>query len=226
MSKSLKLRLEEYVPAASFLKTSFTRDRAELEEVFSEFTSGYETEFGVQLETVRTLEQSLVLTEEQKSVTRELNAAAYTLNKELNVLSFQFKRANMDTAVMTKVKKELAKGNIEGACQKVDAVVQLLANKSDTLQSKGMKTTYGEELAAKSESLLKKNVLQKRLMDSRGQLTEVNKAKYKQLLDYISTISQAGKILYDGFKKEDEYTMTKLISRMRAPKRDDGTENI
>jgi hypothetical protein len=32
MSKSVKLRLEEYVPAASFLQASFARDRAELEQ--------------------------------------------------------------------------------------------------------------------------------------------------------------------------------------------------
>jgi hypothetical protein len=164
---------------------------------------------------VRTLEQSLVLTEQQKSVTRELYESARAMNKELNILSFQFKRAALDTAIMTRVKKELSRGNIEGACQKVDAVVQLLDEKSEILQSKGMRTTYSSELGIKNAELLQKNVLQKQLMDSRGQLTETNKQKYKDLYEYIGTISKAGKILYDGFKKEDEYTIAKLISRMR-----------
>lgn len=215
MSKSVKLRLEEYVPAASFLQTSFSRDRAELQETFSEFTPAYEAEFLARLETVKTLEQSLVLTQQQKTVTQELYAAARTMNKELNILSFQFKRSDLDTGIMTKVKKELAKGNIEGACQKVEAVLQFLDEKSAVLQSKGMKTNYVEELKRKNADLLQKNVQQKKLMDSRGQLTETNRQKYNDLFEYMATIAKAGKILYDGLKKEDEYTMTKLVSRMR-----------
>lgn len=215
MTKSVKLRLEEYVPLASFLQTSFTRDRAELQETFSEFTEAYEADFVSRLETVKTLEQSLVLTQQQKAVTKELYEAARAMNKELNILSFQFKRSKLDTAIMTKIKKELAKNNIEGACQKVDAVLQLLDDKRDLLQSKGMKPNYAAELKIKNDTLLQKNVMQNKLMDSRGQLTEVNTQKYKDLYEYIATISKAGKILYDGLKKEDEYTLTKLVSKMR-----------
>lgn len=215
MSKSVKLRLEEYVPLASFLQTSFTRDRAELQETFSEFTEAYEAEFLARLETVKTLEQSLVLTEQQKTVTKELYEAARAMNKELNILSFQFKRAKLDTAIMTNVKKELSKGNIEGACQKVEAVLQLLDDKREILQSKGMKPDYAVGLKHRSAVLLEKNVMQNKLMDSRGQLTEVNTQKYKDLYEYVATISKAGKILYDGLKKEDEYTVSRLVSKMR-----------
>lgn len=215
MSKSVKLKLEEYVLAASFLLTSFSRDRVELEEIFSEFTPAYEDEFNARLTVVKTLEQSLVLTEKQKGVTKALNQAASAMNKEFNILSFQFKRADLDTAIVSRVKRDLTSGNIEGANKKVDAVIQFLEDKSEILQSKGMKPNYITELGARNAALLKKNVQQKKLMDSRGKLTEVNKQKYKDLYEYISTITEAGKILYDGFKKEDEYTITKLISKMR-----------
>ncbi|WP_296151578.1 hypothetical protein [uncultured Flavobacterium sp.] len=53
-------------------------------------------------------------------------------------------------------------------------------------------------------------------MDARGQLAEDNSAVYKALYKYISTIAQAGKIIYDGKGKRDEYIISKLVSRMRS----------
>jgi len=212
---STKLRVEEYLPVGSFLETSFSRDRAELEEDFSEFTETYENEFKDQLKVVSRLEDSLVLTDEQKDVTKSLYVATKAMNKELNVLSFHFKRAKLDTKIISKAKKDLATRNVEGASLKIKAITQMIDSKTEALESKGMKRDYSRQLERKNNDLLDKNVLQNKLMDDRGQLAEDNSAVYKTLYKYISTIAQAGKIIYDGKGKRDEYVISKLVARMR-----------
>lgn len=213
---STKLRIEEYLPTGSFLETSFSRDRAELESDFSEFTPGYLAEFQNQLAVVSRLEDSLVLTQEQKGVTQSLYVAKDAMNKELNILSFHFKRAKLDTKMISKAKKDLSTGDVEGANLKLKAIIQMIDSKTQDLESKGMKAGYNIALATKNKDLLDKNVLQNKLMDARGQLAENNLAVYKTLYKYISTIAQAGKIIYDGQGKRDEYVISKLISRMRS----------
>jgi len=204
---STKLRIEEYLPVGSFLETSFSRDRAELEEDFSEFTETYENDFKNQLHIVSELEDSLVLTEEQKGVTKSLYAASGAMSKELNVLAFHFKRAKLDTKIITKAKKDLTKGNAEGANLKIKAIIQMIDSKTEALESKGMKSGYSSQLNIKNIDLLAKNVLQNKLMDDRGQLAENNSGVYKALYEYISTIATAGKIIYAGQGKRDEYVI-------------------
>lgn len=216
MSKSVKLKIEEYVPAASFLKTSFVRDRAELSGRFSEFTVGYETEFVNQLLVVKNLEQALVLTEEQKEVTKGLYVSAELLNKELNFVSFYFKRAQLDGSVLTKVKRDLTKRNIEGALLKLEGLVQYIIDKHVVLESKGMAVGFPAALQVEATDLETKNELQNELMNLRKQLHEDNSADYKLLYSFMSTIVSAGKVMYDGHVKKDEYTITKLIARMRS----------
>lgn len=213
---STKLRIEEYLPTGAFLETSFSRDRSELEANFSEFTPGYLADFQNQLAIVSRLEDSLVLTQEQKGVTQSLYIAKDAMNKELNILSFHFKRAKLDTKAISKAKKDLSAGNVEGANLKLKAIIQMIDSKTEDLESKGMKTGYSIKLATRNKDLLDKNVLQNKLMDARGQLSEDNSAVYKMLYKYISTIAQAGKIIYDGQGKRDEYVISKLVSRMRS----------
>ena len=213
---STKLRIEEYLPTGLFLETSFSRDRAELEANFSEFTPGYLADFQNQLAIVSRLEDSLVLTQEQKGVTQSLYIAKDAMNKELNILSFHFKSAKLDTKIITKVKKDLGTGNVEGANLKLKAIIQMIDSKTEDLESKGMKAGYSSGLATRNKELLDKNVLQNKLIDARGQLAEDNRSVYKALYKYISTIAQAGKIIYDGKGKRDEYVISKLVSRMRS----------
>lgn len=47
-------------------------------------------------------------------------------------------------------------------------------------------------------------------------LHDANKGIYKELYDYISTIAEAGKIKYKGTVLADQYTISKIIDRMRS----------
>jgi hypothetical protein len=53
-------------------------------------------------------------------------------------------------------------------------------------------------------------------MNNKKQLYEDNKTDYDALYDFIKTITGAGNIFYNGVVKADEYTVTKMIARMRG----------
>ena len=218
MSKGFALRMEEYVPTGTFLKTSFTKDRAELVTRFAEFTLEYEAAFIAQVTKVAKLEQTLKLTEKQKKVTEALYEKADLVNKEFNFLSFYFKRANLDSSILTDVKNYLDSKNIEGACFKMESLLQYVAENETVLISKGMAAGFVATLETDIEDLSAKNELQNDVMNIKGQLHRDNASEYKKLYTYISTIAAAGKIMYDGDGKAGEYTLSKVLSRMRIIK--------
>lgn len=219
MSKGIKLNKEEYVPAGTFLTDSFSRDRVELATRFSEFSTAYETAFKAQVTKVKSLEQGVVKTEQQKAVTDSLYDASDAVNKELNFVAFYLDRAKLDTKLLSKVKKDLVKRNVEGALYKMEGLTQYITDHKDALIAKGMATTFPATLTAKGADLSLKNASQNKLMNAIDGLYSNNKVEYKLLYSYISTIASAGKIMYDGQTKESEYTVTKLIARMRSGNR-------
>jgi hypothetical protein len=211
-----RLRKEEYVPAGTFLATSFLRDRVDLSSRFSEFTPDYTIAFEKQLQKVDALEQPYKMTEAQKKATLNLYFVATEMSKELNFLSFYFKRASLDPAIITAIKKDINGHNIEGACLKIKGLIDFVKSESVVLESKGMAVGFVATLETTKADLEAKNALQNEIMNNKKQLYEDNKTDYDALYDFIKTITSAGKIFYNGVVKADEYTVTKMISRMRA----------
>jgi len=218
MSKSKKLRVEEYVPSAVILMKSFGRDREELAGRFIEFTEDYENGFSDLIETVSKLEQSMVLTEQQKEATDALYNASDAISKELSFLTFHFKRAALYSGLLTMVKKELAKRNIEGACQKMGGLISYISAEHEILESKGMEAGFPSELTMMKSELERKNSFLNELVDNKDQLYEDNIEEYKELYGFITTVSNAGKVIYEGSSKEDEYSISKIIGRLRLAK--------
>ena len=56
-------------------------------------------------------------------------------------------------------------------------------------------------------------------MNTRKQLVDANKDDYKELYVYIKTVAEKGKLVFKGTVLENEYNITKIVGRMRAPKR-------
>jgi len=225
MSSERKLLVEEYVPAGRFLINSFTRDRAELVGRFAEFTPAYLTAYSNKIEEVKTLEKTIVLTKAQQQATIDLYTAANTLNNDLNFVSFYFKRAKLDTKQITKLKADLAKRNIEGACDKIIGVQQYIVANRAALESKGMATGFPAALLVTKATLETKNELQNTVRNQKKTLYDNNKVVYDALYDYIITVANAGKIMYKGKSKVVEYTLSKIIARMRSSN-DGGDETI
>ena len=64
--------------------------------------------------------------------------------------------------------------------------------------------------------LEQENVLQNEVKNQIGALYTENKAEYDALYDYISEIAADGKIMYAKTPKAKEYTIAKIIERMRS----------
>ena len=66
-------------------------------------------------------------------------------------------------------------------------------------------------------SLVAKNKSQNDIINMKNELYRNNRADYDLLYDYISTVTDAGKIMYQGKGKRDEYVIGKVLGRMRRP---------
>jgi hypothetical protein len=213
------IRTEEYAPLGDFLMVSFIRDQVGIEVRFSKLNAGYLTAFQNKLVVVKKLESMLKLTEDQKKATAELYAEADVVNKDLNFLSSYMRDAGLPTGAVTQLKKSIAKSNIEGALLEMIGLRQYIEANQVALEAEGMSSGYPVELDAHTESMAAKNTLQNSVLSERKQLVDANKGDYKDLYVYIKTVAEKGKLVFKSTVIEDEYNITKLIGRMRAPKR-------
>jgi hypothetical protein len=216
---STRVRLEEYTALGDFIKESFERDQSTIVARKPKLDGAFLADFSNKLEAVKVLESGLVLTEEQKRTTVSLYEEATELNKKLNFLSSDMKDANLSSAAVTDLKTDLNKHNIEGAILKIESVKQFVVANTVILQEQGMDAGFVAELDAHKISLSAKNALQNKYMNDHKTLTDANRAEYKALYAYITRIATAGKLVFDRLVTKDEYTITKIVDRMRAAKR-------
>ena len=221
---SKRVRNEEFAPLGEFMLESFKKDQVEIESRFPVLDVAYLNRFEGQLGRVKGLESTLIFDTDEKTVTRDLYAEADGLSKELNYLSVYFKDSGFETKSITVLKEHLADRNIEGALLELTGVSQYAKVNSGVLVSKGMKATFPDDLDAIYASMTAKNVLQNSIMDARKTLVDANSADYDLLYDFVSDVGKKGKIIFEGTRRADAYTISKIIKRLRAPARKDGEE--
>lgn len=221
---SVRARNEEKAPLGEFMLQSFKEDQKEIEVRFPELNDAFVVDFQAKLEVVKDLESTLVYDTNEATVTKELYAEADAFNKEMNFLSSYFKGVGLATTSITKLKEKLVSRNIEGALLELKAVRQLARENKAALESKGMKPDFPDVMDVSYASMTTKNVLQNKIMDDRKDLVDANKADYDALYACVSTVAEKGKIVFDGSRKEEKYTITDVIKRMRAPKKKDDDE--
>ena len=219
--KDLTIRKEEYCALGDFIKASFERDQSEIAARFPKLNAVFMHDFTGQLESVKVLESGLVQTEQQKKATAALYAEASVLNKALNFLSIYMRDAGLSSNAVTDLKTNLSRSNIEGAVLKIESVKQFVAANESALVAEGMAPDFISILDAHKISIAAQNAQQNILMNSRKQLTDANKTQYKKLYEFMSKISSAGKLVFDGDVRKSEYTLSKVVSRMRAAKAGD-----
>lgn len=215
-------RFEEYAPLGDFLMTSFVRDQAAFAVRFVKLDAAYLTAFGAKLTEVKKLEGTLKFTEDQKKATELLYLEANMVGKELNFLKDYFIDAGLSTDAIVALKRSLSTGNIEGAALQMKDLKDYIIANSTILIEQGMDAGYAAQLETHRESMAAKNALQNSVLDSRKKLVDASKGVYKALLGYVTNISGKGKLLFKGTVIEDEYNMTRLMCRMRAPKKGGG----
>ena len=213
------VRHEEVTVLGDFLLTSYTRDLDAIKSKFPKLGETFRDGFIAKLNFVKTLESSLILSEDKKGVTASLYNEADRLDKELNFLSSYFKDAGLNTAIISAVKADLHNANIEGAILKLEGLCQFVAIHVSELTAEGMASDYATVLGDYKVSLTKKNKDQNDLLNARKQLTNANVAHYKELLQLIRKITNKGTLVFKNTVIEDEYVFKKVLQRMRVAKR-------
>lgn len=213
-----KLRKEEYTAMGDFILPSFVRDQAEIESKFPKFNAAFLTAFTNKLEFVKHLESSLVVTDEQKKVTKGLYETAGVLNAELTVLNSYINDADLNPATVTAVKNDIFAHNIEGAVLKLEAVIQFIQLNQAELEAEGMPHDFRSILMDYKEQLEAKNTIQNNFMNRIRTLVETNRQHYDELYGYIAKIANKGKLVFKDSVVRDEYTVSKIQKRMRNAK--------
>lgn len=213
------VRHEEVTVLGDFVLTSFTRDLDAIKSKFPKLGETFRDSFIVKLDFVKTLESTLMLSEDKKSVTASLYNEADRLDKELNFLSSYFKDAELNTAIISAVKADLHNANIEGAILKLEGLSQFVGIHAGELVAEGMASDYATVLSDYKVSLTQKNRDQNDLLNARKQLTNANVAHYKELLQLIRKITNKGSLVFKNTVVEDEYVFKKVLQRMRVAKR-------
>lgn len=216
---STGIKKEEYSTLGDFIRVSFVRDQSVILVRYPRLDAVFLTKFTTQLEAVKVLESGLVLTEEQKAVTKQLYAESDELNLELNFLSSYITDAGLSPTIVSALKKDLKNDNIEAAVLKIESLKQYVVANSAVLEAEGMAAAYPTMLDDHKISLSAKNVLQNTIMNNRKSLTDANVEMYKDLYKYIGKIARAGKLVFATTVVKDEYIISKIVGRMRAAAR-------
>lgn len=218
---STRVRIEEHAPLADFIRTSFVRDQAAITARYPKLNAAFLEDFDQQLTVIRALDSRYLLTAEQKKATEQLYAEARTLNDELTFLNSYLNEAGLDSTLVTALKNDLYINNIEGALLRIEAVRQYIVQHQDILEEEGMAAAFPSKLATHKTSLATRNELQNSFMNSAKTLTDANKAQYDDLYEKVSKIANAGKLVFRDAIQRDEYNVSRIVSRMRAPKHKD-----
>lgn len=216
---NLNVRKEEYTVLGDFIFTSYNRDLATISARFPKLGTAYKDNFVAKLEFVKQLESGLVLKESQISTTASLYAVASELNGELNFVSSYFKDAGLNAALVTNLKNDLFSHNIEGALLKIEDLKQYVVAHLAALVDEGMAADFPDKLADYKLNLNAKNNDQNAIINNHKELINANIEHYKALYEFISNIAEKGKLVFKGTVYEDEYTISKIMKRMRAPER-------
>lgn len=219
------VKKEEYTTLGDFILTSYSRDMGAISARFPKLGAAYKDAFVAKLDFVKGLESGIVIKENQKAATTSLEIEAGELNNELNFVSSYFEDAGLNTALVTELKNDLFKDNIEGAVLKIEGLKQYITAHLTALVEEGMDEHFPDKLADHKVSLSNKNKSQNDFMNDHKKLIASNIEHYNALYDYIASIAKKGKLVFKGSVYQDEYTISMIVKRMRAPerKKDDGS---
>lgn len=212
--KSLTIRQEEYPLVGMALSTSFERDKALFAEHYKSMDETYLKTFNTHIDAVKKLHSTASGLAAQKEAT----AKVYDLQKDLLRRAMFLKDyatyANADTKAATAATKTLRKSDTEAAIKHLRQAVVFYTPLAGQLTD--MPEAFLEKIAQDTDQLETLNNEQNTAINFRTGLTAENRETYNVLDATFSKICNAGKRLFRGTPKADEYTLSKILKRIRA----------
>ncbi|GIZ16436.1 hypothetical protein [Capnocytophaga catalasegens] len=212
MKVSNNLKKENYTAVAEFMLVSFERDLSEFTKSFKTIDEEYLSKFKSAITDAKSLGSAMAIQAEQKNVTKKLYEYADQLKDMIAFLKRYAEKANLETTILGRIATSLRAKNIE------KSVIDTRAALPYFIENKDKMTDMPEGFLDKIEPIIdnfeKLNISQNSLMNQRKQITSESKDVYQKLYVYISEIADMGKMIYKQSTKKDEYTISKILSRM------------
>lgn len=215
--KSLKMRQAEYPLVGMAVKDSFKRDQTEFAKHYKTMDASYLTLFETSLAQVQAVHAASTGLAEQKEVSAKVYLLEEDLLRRTTFLKDYAADAAQDTTPAADTAKALRRGDTEAA---VKALRQAATHYTpDIAAMQDMPQDFLTQISADTAELERMNNEQNTAMNFRPGLTEENRAKYDTLDACIAKVSNAGKRIFRGTAKADEYTISKILTRIRAAER-------
>jgi hypothetical protein len=216
---SNNLRLEDYPAIADFIFTSFERDLADFTAKYKTMNNDYLAAATSANIALKSTQATLLTKQQQKDLTSELYSAADTLKKDIILLKDYAQRGKVATVLLGDSVYLLSNHNIEGALRTLREGLPYFINNISNMPD--MPNGFLDRLITRINELDTLNNAQNTAINRSKESTANNKEVYKQVYQYITDIAKAGKIIYAKTPKADEYTISKLQSRVRAAQKKD-----
>lgn len=210
------LNYEEYPAIGDALIASFNRDQGELAGHYKMMDSDFLTGFQNAIDSVRGAASVLAKTEELKSVTKQLYGLADEVNQKLLFLIDYVKDAGLESASISGIRTKLKTRNIEGAVYDLREVLPYLESHQAALDSGNMPKDFLKYFPPVLPQLETWNAEQIGIISNRKSLVEANKVLFETAYSYISKVSNNGKKVFKNTVKKDDYTISKLIAKVRV----------
>ncbi|SDG60523.1 hypothetical protein [Epilithonimonas hungarica] len=210
------LNYEEYPAIGDALIASFNRDQSELAEHYKMMNADFVIEFQNAIDAVRKTASVLAKTEELKSVTRQLYGLADEANQKLLFLIDYARDAGLESASISNIRSKLTTRNIEGAVYELREVLPYLESHQAELDAGNMPKDFLKYFPPILPQLEAWNAEQIAIVSNRKSLVEGNKILFENAYSYISKVSNNGKKVFKDTVKKDDYTISKLLTKVRV----------
>ena len=209
-----RLKLEDYAAVGDFMLQSFERDKAEFVKHYKTMDENLLKAFKKANEEVKKLTSGMAQTKEQQKITTQLYTLLDEVKGKIVFLSDYAKRAKLDTAQLTKTAKQLASRNAEGAVKMLRDALPYYQTQAAAIAD--MPEGFLEDIQAKIIRIEKLNADQNASINLKKGITGANREQYENLYAYLAEVARAGKLIYKGTPKADEYTLKAIHSRVQA----------
>ena len=211
---------ENYVPAGELVLQQLEKDQADFLVHYKKMDSSYLSGFRSQIDIIKSIESTFVLTEQQKGLTTDLYALCDTAVSKMEFLRTYVKPAGLDHSVIASVNKQLKSRNVEGAVKTGKEALGYFKASEEKLVGGNMPDNFLTEMTDMFNTIEAKNTEQNAFFINRSQVVAQNKDSYNELYRYISEVCEAGKLVYKkNAQKRKEYTVRYIESLLRSAKK-------
>jgi len=215
----------EDVPAvAGYLIQRVQADLSDFTGITDAFADPFLTQFQAKTTECNQLVVSDVLTQEIKTITRQITEKSKTLRLSLNKMDVYFGMADgqmtvdADAMGTKKIRTSISGGNTEGIVANTRRLMQGVSSNMEVLQTKGLKPALVASITALTDEIETLGNDQNFKTTERNRHTDENIGIYNELWDMVAQTLQTGRAIYRGVDatKLNDYTLTSILKRLNA----------